>query len=595
LIPGRLVWRFFLPSAALLVLTTLVTAWVVGERLTALRNADQQKGLRAKAQLLSALALPSLRGPVDPTLQVRIRRLGAADVARLTVVRTDHVVIADSDREDVSTILPHGSEREELQEASTQPFGMARRMSETTRRLTDYVAVRVEEDGKLLGFARAARPVVDAETDAAEVRAVVLGAVAAAVGISLLGALLLARRLAHPLRALTEATAAIAAGDYTRRVRARGAEELVRLAESFNRMADELRDRLQTIHAEQRELKAILGGMVEGVLAVDGEERVVLMNEAGGRILNLVPAEVAGKPLWEVVRLREVTETLAAAVREGAPRVSEIRRPDRPRDRVLRLHASPLVDPEGHPSGAVLVFHDITELRQLEQVRRDFVANASHELKTPLAAIRGLVETILDDEAMEPATERRFLGSIRAQTGRLGDLVEEMLALSRLEAEGAAFLRVPLDLRDPVREALQALLPQGRERRLEVVDETGTTPVIVLGSSEPLRRVAANLIDNALKYTPAGGTVRVRVRADGERGLLEVVDSGPGIALSERERIFERFYRLDKGRGRDSGGTGLGLAIVKHLVAGLRGQIAVGDAPGGGSLFRVAFPLADRP
>jgi two-component system phosphate regulon sensor histidine kinase PhoR len=275
--------------------------------------------------------------------------------------------------------------------------------------------------------------------------------------------------------------------------------------------------------------------------------------------------------------------------------VSEIRRPDRPRDRVLRLHASPLVDPAGAPSGAVLVFHDITELRQLEQVRRDFVANASHELKTPLAAIRGLVETILDDEAMEAGTQRRFLGSIQAQTARLGGLVEEMLALSRLEAEGANFPRVPVDLRAPVREALQALLPLGRERRLEVVDQAGEVPVVVMGSEEPLRRVAGNLIDNAFKYTPPGGTVRVRVRAEGDRGLLEVEDTGPGIALAERERIFERFYRLDKGRGRERGGTGLGLAIVKHVVAGLHGQIAVGDAPGGGSLFRVAFPLADRP
>jgi signal transduction histidine kinase len=196
---------------------------------------------------------------------------------------------------------------------------------------------------------------------------------------------------------------------------------------------------------------------------------------------------------------------------------------------------------------------------------------------------------------METGTQRRFLGSIRAQTGRLGDLVEEMLALSRLEAEGAAFPLAPVDLREPVREALQALLTLGRDRRLEVVDETGASPVVVMGNGEPIRRIAANLIDNAIKYTPAGGTVRVRVRADGERGFLEVADTGPGIALSERERIFERFYRLDKGRGRESGGTGLGLAIVKHLVAGLHGQIAVGDASAGGSLFRVAFPLADQP
>ena len=595
MLPGRLVWRLFLPSAALLVLTALAIAWMVTDRLSVARAQEQERNLHARALLLREVALPSLRGGVDPDLQPRIRALGTEGVARLTVIRADHTVIADSDRDDLSSILPHGTEREELQEALTQPYGAARRLSDTTRRLTDYVAVRVEEGGRLLGFVRAARSTVAAEEDAAKVRGLVTGAAAVAVAVSLLGALLLARRVAYPLRSMTEAAHAVAGGDTTKRVRVRGAVELVRLAEAFNRMADDLHARLVTIDAEQRELRAILGGMVEGVLAVDREERVVLMNEAGGRILGLDPAAIAGKPLWEVVRISEVTDTLAAAVREGAPRVSEIRRHGRPRARVLRLHASPLVDPMTGPSGAVLVLHDITELRQLEQVRRDFVANASHELKTPLAAIRGLVETILDDEAMEATTQRRFLASIKAQTARLGSLVEEMLALSRLEAEGVTVPRQVVDLREPVREALQSLLPLARERRLEVVDETTGTGVGVSAGLEPLRRIAGNLIDNAFKYTPPGGTVRVRVRVDGERALLEVEDTGPGIAPPERERIFERFYRLDKGRGREQGGTGLGLAIVKHLVAALDGQVFVLDAPGGGSLFRVAFPLADRP
>lgn len=597
MLPGRLVWRFFLPCAALLLLATVGTAWLVSRRMVTLREEDQQQTLLSKARLLRDLALPALRGGDAAALQTQVRALGAQGVARLTVIRADRTVLADSEREDVRTISPHGLEREELREAAEGEHGSARRVSDTAGVETDYLALRVEDAGRLLGFVRTARRVVDTEAEAALVRRDVFAVAGAALLGGLLAAALLARRLSRPLRSLTRAATALAAGDTTQRVRGQGAVELRELAQAFNHMAGQLRQRLDTILAERRELQAILSGMVEGVLAVDGDERIVLMNEAGARILAVDPAGAVGRPLWEVVRLPEVTETLATALREGRSRGSEIRRPERPRDRVLRLHASPLVDPVQGPRGAVLVFHDITELRQLEQVRRDFVANASHELKTPLAAIRGLVETILDDEQMEPATQRRFLGSIQAQAGRLGDLVEEMLALSRLEGQGGASLpRAPLDLRDPVREALEALRPLARERGLRLEEDLGEAPRVVLAAAEPLRRIASNLIENALKYTPAGGSVRVRVlgeagASEAGLGVLEVSDTGPGIAPAERERIFERFYRLDKGRGRDTGGTGLGLAIVKHLVAGLGGKVQVGDAEGGGALFRVLLPV----
>jgi two-component system phosphate regulon sensor histidine kinase PhoR len=293
-----------------------------------------------------------------------------------------------------------------------------------------------------------------------------------------------------------------------------------------------------------------------------------------------------------VARLPEVTETLAAAVREGKPRVSEIRRPDRPRDRVLRLHASPLEDAEGGPAGAVLVLHDITELRALEEVRRDFVANASHELKTPVAAIRGLAETILDDPAMDAATRKRFVESIGGQASRMAALVEEMLALSRLEGSGAAVPRAPVDAREPVREALQAVQPLAKEKGLALEADLPDDPATVLGTAEALRRIAGNLLDNALKYTPAPGRVRLYLAREGDRWIIAVEDTGPGIPKAERERIFERFYRLDKGRGRDSGGVGLGLAIVKHLVLALGGTVSVADGADGGSAFRVSLPAA---
>jgi two-component system, OmpR family, phosphate regulon sensor histidine kinase PhoR len=589
---ARLFWRFFVPCALLLVLTSGAVGWFASRRLADIRLEDQEQALVSKALLLAERARPVLSGAAsEAELHTALATLGARTGLRMTVVRADGRVVADSGARDLSAVGQHGVEREELREALVEPQGVSLRRSDTTQEMTQYVAVRVEEAGKRLGWARVARSVAAREAAAGEVRGIVLGATVGALLVGLLAAYLLAQRVVKPVRMLTDAVSAMAAGDPSRRVRAHGGRELGDLAIAYNRMADELGARMRDLAAERGELEAVLTAMVEGVLAIDEGERIVLMNAAGGRILGLVPEEVQGRPLWEVVRLREVAETLAAALKDGAPKSSEIRRPGRPHDRVLRLHASPSSRTTG-PRGAVLVFHDITELRQLEQVRRDFVANASHELKTPLTAIRGLVETILDDEAMDPATQRRFLGNVLAQSQRLGDLVEEMLSLSRLEAEGARLERAPLDLRAPIEEAVEPLLPLARERGLTLDLELPEEPLEVLGAHEPLRRIVANLAGNALKYTPSGGHVVVRAMKVGARGVLEVQDTGPGIPASERERVFERFYRLDKGRSRDTGGTGLGLAIVKHLVQGLGGQVSVGDAPGGGALLRVALPLA---
>jgi two-component system phosphate regulon sensor histidine kinase PhoR len=330
--------------------------------------------------------------------------------------------------------------------------------------------------------------------------------------------------------------------------------------------------------------------MVEGVVAVDADERVVLMNDAAHRILGAGPAPAEGRPIWEVTRLVEVGETLAEASRTGAPTEREARLPRTPRDRFLRLHGAPLKDARGGPAGAVLVVHDISELRHLEMVRRDFVANVSHELKTPLAAVRGFVETILEDEAMEAGIRRRFLTKIHEQTMRLSKMVAELLTLSRVESAEFDVARAPTDLRGALRASLEAVARLAEEKVLDLRVDVPDAPALVAGNDEALRRIAGNLLDNAVKYTPPGGRVAVRIVSTDREVFLEVEDTGPGIPERDRERVFERFYRVDKGRSRDAGGTGLGLAIVKHLVRALGGAVGVEGAPSGGSLFRVRLP-----
>lgn len=584
-----LVWRFFLPCAALLAGTAAVVGWLAAGRLERTHMDDQRRSLETKALLLAELARPSLAGEAEAQAQALLADMGRRTGLRLSLIRRDGRVVADSDVLDLRTVAPHGTEREELREALDEPFGFASRQSDTLHAPTLYVAVRVEQAARVLGWARVSRPATLVAAEVDDLQADVLRATGVALAVGLAAAWLLARRLAQPLRRLTGAADAMAAGDLSVRVRAGGGREVASLAAAFNAMADQLQQRMRDVEEGQREVQAVLASMVEGVLAIDEQERIVLLNEAGARILGLDPAAVAGRPWYELLRMRELGDVLAAAQREGQPQSVEVRRPGRPHDTVLALQAAPLARPGTPARGAVVVVHDVTGLRQLEQVRRDFVANASHELKTPIAAVRGLVETILDDEAMEPATQRRFLSSILAQSERMGVLVEEMLQLSRLESQRQPLERAPLDLVPLVAETLEPLLPLARERGLDLALEPSPGPVVALAAAEPVKRILGNLASNALAYTPRGGRVRVRLRREGGEVLLEVEDNGPGIPEAERERVFERFYRLDKGRSRQAGGTGLGLSIVKHLVQALGGEVRLEAAPGGGTLARVSL------
>jgi two-component system phosphate regulon sensor histidine kinase PhoR len=406
--------------------------------------------------------------------------------------------------------------------------------------------------------------------------------------------LLAFRRLASPLTSLLRASTS--ALPETREGGGRG-DDVAQLADAFNRMSADLRERMATITGERNRLVAILSAMVEGVVAVDREQRVLHVNEAAAAILGTPASEAMGRPAWEMTRVGEVLDALGVAARElrDLTREARIARPGG--ERTVQLHASPLRDGQGRPAGAVVVLHDVTELRRLETVRRDFVANVSHELKTPLTAIHGMVETVLDDEGMEAETRRRFLARVHEHSSRLGNLVHDLLALARIEAAEGALERALLDLREPVRDSAARLTPAADAKGLTLEVHLPAEPVEIEGDEEALREVVDNLLDNAVKYTPSGGAVTLTLACGATEATIDVRDTGIGIEKEHLARIFERFYRVDKARSRELGGTGLGLAIVKHLVAAHGGRVSVESEPGAGSAFRVALPRpapADR-
>ena len=344
----------------------------------------------------------------------------------------------------------------------------------------------------------------------------------------------------------------------------------------------------------EQPLELVLDGLVEGVLAVDLELKVLHLNLAAARFLGLQPEKALGSPISDLTDLSVLPETIRQSLEFGCETTAEteIEGPANQRNQILEFEASPLRDRSQKLVGVVISIHDITELRHLEKVRRDFVANVSHELKTPITAIRGLIETILGDDDMEEETQVRFLEKAHSQALRLSVLVTDLLTLARLESRDAILEPLPFDLREPIFTSIRASRSV-EEHRAALEYDLPKEPVIVRGDPESLRLVASNLLDNALKYTPEGGRIWVRLQQSAGIARLEVQDTGLGIAPKDRERIFERFYRVDKARSRELGGTGLGLSIVKHVCLAHGGRVEVASEAGKGSTFTVVLPLAD--
>ncbi|HEX03751.1 MAG TPA: PAS domain-containing protein [Bacteroidetes bacterium] len=371
-------------------------------------------------------------------------------------------------------------------------------------------------------------------------------------------------------------------------------DEIGKLAQALNRMAESCSNRTDTIKADRNKLSTILSGMTEGVVAVGLDEHVLHLNEAAGKLLGVSPLESLDKPIWQVTRVPEITEILTDSLRDGTSAQRKLLITTKLTDQSLEMDASPLHDGQGNLVGAVVVLHDVSELNRLEMVRREFVANASHELKTPITAIRGLVETLIDDEELEPAKRDRFLGKIKDQSIRLGSIVTDLLTISRLESESNETEEMSFDLCEVVQSTSSVFISTGEEQDITVKVQVPNSPIELSGDEEALRQIVSNLLDNAVKYSSTGGEVCVRLHRHDDHAILEVEDTGIGIEPKDQDRIFERFYRVDKARSRELGGTGLGLAIVKHIAQSHGGNVSLDSIPGTGSTFKVILPLAGR-
>ncbi len=402
----------------------------------------------------------------------------------------------------------------------------------------------------------------------------------------------LVTHLVAPVRSLNRAAREMVAGNYRQRAFVANRDELGVLARSFNQMSEELGQRLTELQESDQRQATVLGGMIEGVVAIDGDQRVLFANAAAGKLFDFFPPQAEERPLLEVIRNHSLHQAASAAVASRTPQRLEIDWGER----VLSVQVTPLV---GEPAaGAVVVLHDTTELRRLENLRRDFVANVSHELKTPLSTIKANAETLLLGAIDDKENRERFLRGIDEQADRLAELIQDMLQLARIESAQQPFEIRPVTVADIAQPCVEDHRQRAEAKRIDLTIDPmeGTAAAMVKADADGLRVILNNLVDNAIKYSPEGSVVRIGWRPEpGESQpmlRIEVTDNGEGIPEEKLARVFERFYRVDDARSRHLGGTGLGLSIVKHLAQSFGGTVTVENAPEGGALFTVLLPAA---
>ena len=567
-----------------------VSSWIAEDSREDIRTA-----LVAKATLLEEISRNALLGQRDAKFQEQIQRLGEKTHTRLTVIARDGLVLADS--EEIPARMNNHANREEILIAAEKGTGLVNRYSNTVEREMMYLALRVDDastgQAMQIGFVRASLPLDIIGERLSRVRSLVLLGAGVAGFVALLLGLFLAHRVTSRLESITSVAEAMAEGDYSRRVFMNSPDEIGKLATAYNSMAEQMQVRIDMITEDRNKVQTILRSIVEGVIAVDRDELVVHINAVAGNLLGLDPSEVRGKRLWETVRVNEVAKALISSLAGEKIFRTQSRIMHGTDECLLEISASPLTDAEDEITGAVVVLHDVTEIRRLELVRREFVVNASHELKTPITAIRGFLDSLVDDTDMPHETRQKFLRRAASQANRLALLVTDLLRLSRFESGEQAESSEQLDLHNIVSASVAELQQTAEDKAIKLTATLDQNPAIVIANNATLRLVVDNLIDNAIKYTGTDGDVEVRTSQINGEVILKVTDNGVGIDPMHQDRIFERFYRVDKARSREVGGTGLGLAIAKHACGILGGELTVESQPGVGSTFRLRLSLAN--
>jgi len=543
--------------------------------------------LASQARMVENLVQPLVEeGAATTTFDELAKQLGAQTDTRITIIAPDGIVLGDSEA-DPATMENHLN-RPEVQEAIRLGQGESDRRSATLGTEFTYVATRITVDDAQAGIVRVARPTDAVDSSLSDITRSILVAVVITAAVAAGLSLAVGSTIMRPLGRLTRAARSIASGNLAERVRPRPSGEVGELADAFNHMAESLQELVAVVSQERERLIAVLNSSVDAVLAVDAEGRITFANQAAERLLARSQPDLVGKHFAWAMPDEEVIEALRASREDGRRETRLVERANR---QYFRVITTPIIG--GGEWAALVVFHDLTDVRRVEQVRRDFVANVSHELRTPLASIKSVIETLEGGALEDEAAARDFLSRADAEVDRLVQIVEELLELSRIESGELPMSRERVEMASVLADAVERLRPQVEKQGLSLTVDIAADLPPIIGDAERLARVVVNLLHNAVKFTPSGGSVHVWAGLVESAVVVKVIDTGVGIAPEDLPRIFERFYKSD--RARASGGTGLGLAVVKHIVEAHGGTVSAESEQGRGSTFSFSIPVPSSP
>jgi two-component system phosphate regulon sensor histidine kinase PhoR len=574
-------------------ITLIITGWLLTPRLKQGFLSQLEQSLAIQTKLVAQDVVTVLRSPPPPAaIEPLVRRFAQLTGCRVTLIRADGVVMGDSERsQDEVTRMDNHLQRPEVQAAMAQGRGEASRFSATLHEDMLYLATPVlSDEGHLLGFIRLALPLTEVNHRIASFQKDLMKVGAAAMLIAFGVALISVRRISQPLRELVTLSGHIGSGQVPETPNVDSRDEFGRLAKAFHEMANRMGEKVAELTRERTQLNAMLSSLVESIVALDYRGQVLFLNPAAEQLFDVRSSDAKGRPFLEVLRQSPLNEVLRQTLSSHQAVQKEIAL-HTPTERVISVNAIPVSYGEAQ-TGVLAALHDITELRKLENVRREFVANVSHELKTPLTSIKGYAETLLEGAIDDPKHNRAFLETIQEHANNLARLIDDVLDLSTIEAQRVMYRFEPINFKDVSDRIIKALEPMAKTKKVSLIVDLPQDLPKVRADREKLAQIVMNLIDNAIKFNKAEGEVRVTAEKKNGQAIFVVSDTGRGIPQEDLPRIFERFYRGNKDRSHEIPGTGLGLAIVKHLIEAHQGTVTAQSNPGEGSVFRFTLPLA---
>ncbi|GAB6108560.1 two-component system histidine kinase PnpS [Fusibacter bizertensis] len=504
---------------------------------------------------------------------------------RITIIGEDGTVRADTN-EDPAKMNNHLNRTEVIDAIRTDKVGTSIRYSNTVKADFLYVAIPVHIDGQTW-IVRVSKQLVEIKDLNQHILNVAVISIICAAIFAMVMSIFVSKRITRPIDALTEVANEIAEGDFGRKIYITANDQIGELAQSFNKMSHTLSLSMNELRQRNSELEAILNSMINGIIAVDQKKNIILINKFCFEILDLPQNYVVeNESMYKIIRNEEIAQMVEVSMDEGMPQMKELRYVHS--EKTLRIYVNPIFNIAREIIGSIVVIQDVTQIRKLEQMRSDFVSNVSHELKTPLTSIRGFVDTLKNGAIHQPDTAMRFLDIIDIESDRLYRLINDILLLSEIESMDREPEQTQVELKSVTEEVIDFLELKANDKGLKL-SASYEGELFIKANRDRIKQMLINLIDNGIKYTEKG-EVKVDIHTQGSWIMIRVTDTGIGFSDEHKERLFERFYRVDKGRSRNQGGTGLGLSIVKHIVLLYKGKISVDSVPGKGTTFEILLP-----